>query len=694
MPIAPSPHSTWITGPARSGKTATLVEAFCQLQEMGTKSGTKRLSFHQTLTFCAIGDNRPALVDRLSTATAAKTAFRVVTPLGFIEDEVMLFWPLVMAKLDLKVPFPLRLRPENEQELATELWLEQLPRDGNLPQWRLIRRMLDLMQLAALSLTPLSDLPILLTTAFGIETPDLPIDYDQMIDLLTQWQTWCLDHGFLTYTLTAQLYGQYLLQNPEYQDRRLSRYRYVLADDLDEYPPLIGKLLEILLDRGTIGLFSFNPEGAVRQGLGADPHYLETAIAPRCGQTLRLETPQGLAPELGDKLLKLIDSPLSPIMLPPSFTSLQTLTRAELIRQTAEAIGQSIESGIVQPQEIAVLGPGLDAISRYSFAEILGCKNITVELLNDQRPLSSTPLIRGLLTLLQLVYGDQGEHLGPPQVAEMLVALAPEIDPVRAGLLTEYCFQADRTTPKLLPVETFPRWDRIGHQAAAQYSDLVAWIAELREAIRQRRVANPVVLLDRAIQKFLQGGTDLPRDQQTALRELIETAQHYWTVEVRLPERDDNSVGRFVTMLTQGTVTANPFPVSYGVSRSVTLSTVFQYRASRLSHRWQFWFDGGSVRWLSGVDGMFGAPVFLSDWAGGAVTLEESDRRQELGLQRLIRDLLGRTQERVILCTSELGTNGQEQLGPLLPLATTAIAVQDLALGSQETVMETLEPYG
>jgi hypothetical protein len=677
MQIDPSIDSTWITGPARSGKTAALVEAFCQLrgQDLEKPPGRSRLSTQQTLTFCAIGDNRPALVDRLSTATAAKAALRVVTPLGFIEDEVMLFWPLVMAKLDLKVPFPLRLRPENEQELATELWRSKLPREGDLPQWRLIRRMLDLMQLAALSLTPLSDLPSLLTTAFGPETPDLPIDYDQMIDLLQEWQTWCLDHGFLTYTLTAQLYGQYLLQNPEYQERRLSRYRYVLADDLDEYPPLIGKLLEILLDRGTTGLFTFNPEGAVRQGLGADPHYLKTAIAPRCGKILSLDKPQGLAPELGDKLLKLIDSPLSPIAIPPSFTSLQTLTRAELIRQTAEAIGQSIESGIVQPQEIAVLGPGLDAISRYAFAEILGRKNITVELLNDQRPLSSTPLIRGLLTLLQLVYADQGEYLGPPQVAEMLVALAPEIDPVRAGLLTENCFQADRTTPSLLPVETFPRWDRIGHQAAAQYSDLAAWIATMKGAIRMRQVASPVVLLDRAIQKFLQGGTDLPRDQQTALRELIETAQHYWTVEVRLPERDDNPVGRFVTMLTQGTVTANPFPVTYGGSRSVTLSTIFQYRASRLSHRWQFWFDGGSVRWLTGVDGMFGAAVFLSDWGGEAGTMEERDRCQELGLQRLIRDLLGRTQERVILCTSELGTNGQEQLGPLLPLATTAIAM-------------------
>jgi hypothetical protein len=69
---------------------------------------------------------------------------------------------------------------------------------------------------------------------------------------------------------------------------------------------------------------------------------------------------------------------------------------------------------------------------------------------------------------------------------------------------------------------------------------------------------------------------------------------------------------------------------------------------------------------------MFGSEVFLSDWAGSAVTLEKRDRRQEASLRHLIRDLLSRTTERVILCTSELGTNGQEQLSPLLSLSTTA----------------------
>jgi hypothetical protein len=657
------PSSIWITGTALSGKTQTLVESFVQAQAV-----TKPPIPQQTLVFCAIGDNRPELVDRL--AIVAPIPLRVVTPLGFVEDEVMLFWPWLMEKLDLKVPFPLRLRPENEQELAAELWgdqLKTLDRDRvGLPIWRLVRRILDLMQLAALSLTPLPRLPSLLQTALGENAPELPLDYNLVTELLTTWEKWCLDRGLLTYSLTAQIYGQHLLPSPEYQEKRLSRYPCLLADDLDEYPPLMGKLFTTLLDRGTQGIFTFNPQGAVRQGLGADPAYLEQQIAPRCGQRLDLAGSQGLAPTLASPILTLIDNPLQTDLL-PQFTSLQTTTRAELIRQTAEAIYQSVESGLVKPQEIAILGPGLDPISRYAFTEILSRRNIEVHLLNDQRPLSSTPLVRALLTLLRLVYPNQGDNLGPTEVAEMLVALGDRLDPVRAGLISDHCFQVDRDHPQLAKLEKLPRWDRIGSQAAEQYAEITQWIAQAQEQLAKRQIANPVVLLDRAIQKFFHGGGDLPIDQMTDLRELMETAQHYWTVEGRLPGRDPNSLGRFIEMLLKNTVTANPFPVDASPN-AVILSTIFQYRASRLSHPWQFWFDGGSSRWLSGVDGMFGAAMFLSDWPGEAFTIERSDRLNEQRLHRMIQDLLGRTSSRVILCYSELGTNGQEQLGPLCAL--------------------------
>jgi hypothetical protein len=37
-------------------------------------------------------------------------------------------------------------------------------------------------------------------------------------------------------------------------------------------------------------------------------------------------------------------------------------------------------------------------------------------------------------------------------------------------------------------------------------------------------------------------------------------------------------------------------------------------------------------------------------------------------LQRIIRDLLGRTTEKVFLCHSDLAVNGTEQMGALFPL--------------------------
>jgi hypothetical protein len=40
---------------------------------------------------------------------------------GF-QDEVILFWPLLIQLLNLRAQFPVRLRPETEQELATQLW--------------------------------------------------------------------------------------------------------------------------------------------------------------------------------------------------------------------------------------------------------------------------------------------------------------------------------------------------------------------------------------------------------------------------------------------------------------------------------------------------------------------------------------------------------------------------------------------
>ncbi|MCP2732382.1 recombinase family protein, partial [Symplocastrum sp. BBK-W-15] len=284
----------------------------------------------------------------------------------------------------------------------------------------------------------------------------------------------------------------------------------------------------------------------------------------------------------------------------------------------------------------------------------------------------------------------------------------PQIAPVRACLLADYCYAPDLEHPRLLPVETFPRWDRLGNRATNAYTEILQWVEVQREQQQQRLIPSCVVILDRAIQKFLWNGSNLPYEQLAALRELMETAQHYWEVDGRLRQipqevgrgegggvgenmahysrigrrKDDppqTTIARFIQLLRCGTITANPYPLRRlptGAKNGVTLATIFQYRARRGCHRWHFWLDAGSPLWLSGgAATLFGATLFLQDWSGRPWTEADKIEADEERLQRILRDLLGRVNERVFLCHSELAVNGTEQTGPLLTLVQASVTL-------------------
>ena len=790
--------SIWIVGSARSGKTTRLIEQFCKWSQnvkskpvkvsSSERTGPRAIpygiaSLHgqtagSTLVLAANGENRLELADRITVATDAKSAFHSTTPFGFFEQEVMLFWPLLIQLLELKTQFPLRLQPETELELAARLWQGELEegilRQPGVSPNRMVRRTLDIFQLAAVSGTPAEEIPAILEAGFAGENGSSSL-FASMGELLLGWREWCLARGFLTYGIISELYWRYLLKDSTYQQRLLDRYYAIIADDADDYPAICRDLFELMLDRGCAGAFSYNPDGGARSGLGADPEYI-AGLASRCQRVESLEGQAGLAEEVGELAVNLavnsyIFYPLN-LSMPESVRSVSTTSRAQLLRETAEIIAEAVKSKTVHPQEIAVIAPGMDAIARYSLTEILARDGIAAEPLNDQRPLSSSPIIRSLLTLLALVYPGLGRLADRDAVAEMLVVLGSQknreleesedfestfdrhstvrsqqstvssqqstvrsqqsavssqqstvssqqstvnsqqstvsskqspipnapspipnapspipnlkskiqnlksIDPVRAGLIADCCFCPDVETPQLLPITAFPRWDRVGHRAATAYEQIVAWIEDQRSQQQQKLLPSPLALLDRAIQKFLISDRYLPFDQLAALRELMETATHYWQIDARMqrlePDAggDSEVIARFIQLLRRGTVTANPFPVrpDGSASNAVTLANIFQYRSSRRAHKWHFWLDAGSPLWLSGgAATLFGAPLFLQSQLGRPWQTEDETAAGEERLRRILLDLLSRCQA-LYLCHSELATNGQEQTGPLLPL--------------------------
>ena len=715
----------WITGTSRTGKTSRLTQEFCQwVRKQHFHSGKKsrQVLIQKQLTpailvFAANNNNRRKLADRLSLAVEGTYPVICKTPVGFITDEVMLFWPLLFEQLKLKAQFPLRLRPETEQELATKLWRDR-PEWNILTQtvneYRLVRQTLDLLQLAGTSGIPAEDIPTILEQGL----PDLTLDiagdrqkkqldsqlWQKMGSLLLDWRSWCLQRGLLSYGIIYELYWRYLLPNPIYRSHLIRRYQAIFADDVDDYPAIARDLFELLIDRGAFAVFTYNSDGKIRLGLNADPNYLE-GLADRC-QIEELTSPdRGLLPEVEPTITQLGSESFFPNFLTDSIQSIQTISRAELLRKTADIIIQGVKQGEIQPAEIALIAPGLDEIARYSLIEMLSARDIPVEPLSEQRPLISSPAIRALLTLLALVYPGLGRLVDRDAIAEMLVILSrqsvaekliPDIDPVRAGLLADYCYHIDPDRPYLLPIESFSRWDRLGHKAGKAYSAIALWIEKHKSQLQEQSWLNPILLLDRAIQHFFSNTIDLPYDLLAALRELMETAQHFWEVDRRLRQNEPSfqsqtaTVAQFIQLLRRGTITANPLPLRQFPTQqgAVTLANIFQYRSLRSSHRWQFWLDVSSHFWnKGGAATLFAAPLFLQEWSGRTWMPEDDYEMDKQRLQRIVRDLLARAEERVFLCHSDLGVNGTEQTGPLLSLvhaSTQFVAVEQVTSNAMD----------
>ncbi|MGB0564400.1 MAG: recombinase family protein, partial [Spirulinaceae cyanobacterium] len=96
------------------------------------------------------------------------------------------------------------------------------------------------------------------------------------------------------------------------------------------------------------------------------------------------------------------------------------------------------------------------------------------------------------------------------------------------------------------------------------------------------------MVLDRAIKKFLWQGGQIPYADLSALRGIMETAQHFWAVEQRLAAHGSATeapLRAFIALLRDGIITANAYPIQPNQAtqnQGVMLATIYQYRARRL----------------------------------------------------------------------------------------------------------------
>ncbi|OKH16005.1 hypothetical protein [[Limnothrix rosea] IAM M-220] len=694
----------WLSGKSCSGKTTYLVQ---QIQRHHAARGDRRVlgqtpvvfqapqSAQQSMLVLAANNrNQRELADAIQEALQGTGNFVSKTPLGFMADEVVLFFPLVCDVLNLRSEFPLRLRPELEQKYATELWA------ATLESWelglsgrslsRLIRRLLDLLQLAGAAGVAPEDIGTRLTggqlsllsgTIIYGQDDLLATLTEEATELLLAWRHWCLERGFLTYGIIYELYWRYLLPNAGYQKHLFQHFDSIWADDVHDYPAIAKDLCELFLDAHLPAMFTANPDGHTRLGLNADPNYLGT-LATKC-QQLELETTGGLATTLGEILAEQLTQPQFSNSLPTTIQSIQSLSRASLLEKVIIEIQRLIKDEWVQPEDIAIIAPGLDEVARYTLMRSLGASGIAVEPLSEQRPIYSSPWGRSPITLLALLYPHCGRLIQTSEVAELLIMLSQtvageyRIDPVRAGLLVDYCYQPDPDNPQLLPANTMPRGDRLGYQVTTAYEDIRQWLNGQKSQLDPSPLG-VLTTLDEAIRYFFLNNLSLSYEQLATLRELTETCQHFYAGDRRLQTHDGTQISpasrlpELIALLQRDLISTNPrpqFTFNRAQKPTVTLATIFQYRAAKLHHRYQFWLDAGSRLWeQGGAATLFGYGVFQRDWDGEPWSMAAETRQNQQRLQHIVQDLVGRCGDKIYLCHSDLSVNGNEQIGPLMPL--------------------------
>ncbi|WP_298975604.1 hypothetical protein [uncultured Thermosynechococcus sp.] len=668
----------WISGGSRSGKTYALVQRFGQWIEQAQGTPAALTLGQESLLFLTdTVEGRQAIQKEIERQLGSGYTPYIATPLGFMQDEVELFWPLLVQAQAVASRLPVHLKPETELLWAQRLWQPWLEKSTLAPlsenRNRATRHLLDIFQLAAFARLRLDDLPQLMRD----HQLDLPSETVEAIaSALDQWQAWCTEHSLLTYGITAALFGHVLLNHPQYQASLKQRFQCLFADNTHNYPAVMADLIEHFNQQGIKIVLTHQPIGAVRLGLGADPdaflglkQQAKVIDLPACRNTI-FDTA-----DLRSSIQELLKTPQS--TLPTTIEAIQTTSRMQLLQEVVETIAGAIHRGIIQPTEIAILAPGLDSVARYVLSTELKKRGIPLVIWNEQRPLIQSPLVRALLTLLSFVYEDIGVGLEATAVAEMLTIFQPrDIDPVRAGLLANYCFQPDPRQPKLLPTTCYGHWDRFGYRATEAYNQFCNWLGGLDG--RQF----PAYVLEAAIQRYIRP-QNLTASELAPLRSLLESIATYWQVYDHLAEYRATPIAErlreWISLLRQGTVTANPAPLLWQ-PQGVLLATTFQYRSARLAHRWHFWLDAGSPRWQDGgLQCLWQAPLFLRRGAASPsarVWQLESER-----LEHLLVDLCSRVSDRLYLCHSDLAANGREQEGPFSPWVDLAVGDRLQAVG-------------
>ena len=671
LAVAAAEGRLFLRGPAGAGKTTAGVARLRRLLAEGVP-GRELLILLPQRTL-----GTPYVEALRSPQIPAGGEVTVLTVGGLARRMVDLFWPLVAEAAGFAHPEvpPRFLTMETAQYFMARVVEPLRMRQGFFdtvtvrPQ-RIYAQLLDALSKAAVNGYPHTEIGERLLAAWVGEAAQETV-YRQVQEAVNRFRAYCLEHNLLDFSLQMELLRTALWPQPAFRDYLFSRYRHLIADNVEEQTPLAHDLLREWLPRLQSALLIDDEGGGYRLFLGADPQG-GASLEALCERTFRFEQPRHPSPAV----LALTDALGAAIEGGPRSASRREALRPALHRPretpayypqmldwVAGEIAALIERG-VQPSEIAVLAPYLNDLLRFSLLDRLRARGIPAYTHRPSRSLREEPAALAMLTLAQLAHPQWG--MAPPadDVARTLVQAIEGLDLVRARLLTEVRYRQGR----LLDFDGMgaEMQERITYRLGERYQQLALWLDEWQE-----REAPLDIFFQALFHELLaHEGFGFYRryDAAYVAAMLIESAQKFRAVVDGLP--DEAPWGKtYLQMVESGVIAAQYLlPWTARPAEAVLIAPAYTFLMGNRAVDYQFWLDVGSRGWWERPYQPLTHPYVLSRrWESGRLwTDEEEIASRRASLARITRGLLLRCRRGLYLGLSRLNARGYEDRGPLL----------------------------
>jgi hypothetical protein len=678
--------AVYVSGPAGSGKTTAGVEYLKRAINSGIPADSILILTPQRSLA------KPYRQYTLSADFPASGAVSILTLGGLAQRMVGLFWPMVAKLAGFKDPTlpPQFLTLETAQYYLAQIvspllekgYFDSITIDPN----RIYSQILDNMNKAASVGFGIDEIGTRLAKAWS-GLPKQTIIYEQVQDCALQFRQFCYTHNLLDFSLQFEVFNKHLWPSTLCRSFLKGIYQHLIYDNIEEDVPVAHDIVKAWLPDLKSALLIHDEDAGFRTFLGADDlsaKSLHSACKNEVAFSTSFTQPdvvaaleQNLSFTISQHQFKQVEAGL--IREAFSIQSFRFFTQA--LDWVADEVAKMIHQQHIDPAEIVILTPFLSDSLRFSLTQRIGKAAVPYFTFRPSRGLREEPPVSAMFTLAKIAHPQWGLRPTRHDLRYMLMQVIPEIDLIRADLVTQILYSPNRTEEGLISfAQVRPEMQqRITYVVGEKYEALRGWV----EQYRQTGEVDLDIFFAQLFGELLsQHGFLFHENYASAalISRLVDSSRKFRQVTQSGSSSSTASVAKeYVKVVEEGLIAAQYLSnwEDQTESNAVLIAPAFTFLMSNRPVTHQFWLDIGSSGWWSRLDQPLTQPYVLSrNWQGNRQwTSADEQLTNQVTLERVATGLLRRCSGHVNMISIGMNESGSEERGALL------VAIQSLLRG-------------